>query len=263
LYYELIKASIIGDAHGLKLVLEIPLKTAGQMFTMYRMIALPTEIFNGTFAKYKLDSDFFVLANAQRDYLLMTETEAQKFTTGSITICPADKALLDVQTLTCESQLFFQKAVKEGTCRRDLLVNYEAPTLLRHQDVWIYHFPRQRQVTTRCPYEGTWKIDTQTLAGAGQIRNATTCEVATNEVRTMPELHGATRLHLDAPPVYAPTEVPILSPRELPSVMTAIFPNADKLEQLATSLGKTQRTFDIDTLLHLQDAAEPQSHIMH
>jgi hypothetical protein len=79
----------------------------------------------------------------------------------------------------------------------------------------------------------------------------------------MPELHGATRLHLDAPPVYAPPEVPILSPRELPSVITAIFPNADRLEQLASRLDKTQRTFDLDTLFRLQDAAEPQSPILY
>jgi hypothetical protein len=79
----------------------------------------------------------------------------------------------------------------------------------------------------------------------------------------MPELHGATRLHLDAPPVYAPAEVPIVSPRELPSVMTAIFPNADKLEQLAVRLDKTQRTFDLDSLLHLQEAAEPDFVLAH
>jgi hypothetical protein len=103
MYYELIKASIIGDAHGLKLVMEIPLKTAAQIFTMYRMIALPTKFFNDTFAKYKLDSDFFVLANDQRDYLLMTEADARKRTTGSVTVWPADKARLDVQTLTSES----------------------------------------------------------------------------------------------------------------------------------------------------------------
>jgi hypothetical protein len=52
MYYELIKASIIGKAHRLNLILEIPLKTAGQIFTMYRMIALPTKIFNDTFAVY-------------------------------------------------------------------------------------------------------------------------------------------------------------------------------------------------------------------
>jgi hypothetical protein len=57
MYYELIKASILSNAHGLNLILEISLKTAGQLFTMYRMIVLPTKIFNDTFAVYKLDSD--------------------------------------------------------------------------------------------------------------------------------------------------------------------------------------------------------------
>jgi hypothetical protein len=254
MYYELIKASIIGDVHGLKLVMEIPLETAGHIFTIYRMIASPTKIFNDTFAKYKLVSDFFVLANGQRDYLLMTEADARNCTTGSVTVYPAGKARLDVQTLTCESQLFFQKAVRDGTCRRNLLVNHETPTLLRHQDVWIYHFPRQHQLTIR-PHDGTWKINTQTLSGAGLIRDATTCEIATNKVRTTPELHDATRLQLGSPPVYAPAEIPILNPRELPDVMTAIFPNTDNLEQITTRLHKTQRTFDLDTLLHMKGAA--------
>jgi hypothetical protein len=75
MYYELIKASIIGNAHGLDVILEIPLKTAGQTFSLYRMIALPTEIFNDIFAAYNLDSDSFVLANGQRIYLLMTEAD--------------------------------------------------------------------------------------------------------------------------------------------------------------------------------------------
>jgi hypothetical protein len=38
MYNELIKASIIGDAHGLNLVLEISFKTAVQIFTIYRMV---------------------------------------------------------------------------------------------------------------------------------------------------------------------------------------------------------------------------------
>lgn len=67
LYYKLIKASIIGNVHGLNLILEIPLKTAAQIVTMYRTTALPTKIFDDTFAVYKLDSDYFGLANSQRD----------------------------------------------------------------------------------------------------------------------------------------------------------------------------------------------------
>jgi hypothetical protein len=88
MYYELIKASIIGNAHGLNLILEIPLKTAGRIFTKSRMIALPTKVFNDTFAVYKLDTDYFGLANSQRDYLLMTGAGVQICTTGITVVQP-------------------------------------------------------------------------------------------------------------------------------------------------------------------------------
>ena len=32
------------------------------------------------------------------DYILLTASDVQKYSTGSITICPADKALLDVRS---------------------------------------------------------------------------------------------------------------------------------------------------------------------
>jgi hypothetical protein len=211
MYYELIKASIIGNTRGLGLILEIPKKTAGPIFTFYRMIALPIKIFNDIFAVYNFDSDSFMLANYQRIYLLMTNAGVRKYATGSITVCPADKALLDVEILTCESQLYFQKAAKNGICRRSLLIQYDTLTLIRPQNVCIYRFPKQHQLKIRCPYDGTWKFDTQSLYGAGLIEDATTFEIATNEARTMPELHGATGLCREATPVYAPAEVPILS----------------------------------------------------
>jgi hypothetical protein len=99
------------------------------------MIALPTKTFEDSFAVYKLHTDYFGLTNGKRDYMLMTVADVQRCTAGSITVCPADKSLLDVQTLTCESEFYFQKTLKNGICRRSLLIHYETPTLVRHQDV--------------------------------------------------------------------------------------------------------------------------------
>jgi hypothetical protein len=102
--------------HDLNLILEIPLKTVGQIFTLYKMISLPTWVFDNAFALYKLDYDYFGLAHSQRDYMLMTEADIQKCSAGSITICPANKAIFYIQTLTCESEVYFQKIVKDGIC---------------------------------------------------------------------------------------------------------------------------------------------------
>jgi hypothetical protein len=65
-HYELIKTCIAGNAHGLHLILEVPLKTTNQIFNLYRIFTLPTKVFNHTFARYELDFDYFGLTYNQR-----------------------------------------------------------------------------------------------------------------------------------------------------------------------------------------------------
>ena len=44
-YYKLSKVSIVANSHSLKLILHIPLKSAGHSFTLYKIITLPERIF--------------------------------------------------------------------------------------------------------------------------------------------------------------------------------------------------------------------------
>ena len=161
LYYELIKVTVVGTAHSIKLILEVPLKTESQHFTLFRIIALPTRVLNDTFAVHQLDYNYFGLSYSQRDYLLLTAADVQKFSTGGIAICPADRALFDIRSITCQSKLYFQTAAKDGPCRRSLMLHYETPTLLRHGKVWIYHFPvtwhtkRMRLIIVICDFSAS------------------------------------------------------------------------------------------------------------
>jgi hypothetical protein len=52
LFYSLIRVGAIGNAHGVKLVMHVPIKTAIQHFTVHRIIALPIEMGNDKFVKY-------------------------------------------------------------------------------------------------------------------------------------------------------------------------------------------------------------------
>jgi len=114
LYYELFKVTTVGNAHGIKLILEVSLKTESQSFTLFRIIAFPTPVLNDTFALYELEYDYFGLSHSQRDYILMTAADVQKCNTGSITICPEDKALYDTRSIICKSKLYFQTTSKDG-----------------------------------------------------------------------------------------------------------------------------------------------------
>ena len=100
LYYELTKVAVVGNVHGIKLVMSIPLKTADQLFTLYKIVPLPSRISQETSVKYSLEYSYFVLASSQRDYLLLTEADLSHCSMGSIIICPNNVALYDVQVVT-------------------------------------------------------------------------------------------------------------------------------------------------------------------
>jgi hypothetical protein len=116
-YYELIKVTSVGTAHSIKLILEVPLKTESQRFTLFRIIALPARVFNDTFMLYQLEYDYFALSYSQRDYILLTTAEVQKCNTGSISICPADRALYDIWSITCESKFTSRLQLKTDPAR--------------------------------------------------------------------------------------------------------------------------------------------------
>jgi len=104
------------------------------------------------------------------------------------------------------------------------MLHYETPTLLRHGEVWIYHFPSRRQVTIRCRQDNVWVIHTRTLSGAGLIHNATTCSVTSGEMRTLQN--------------YTASHMLISTPRP-------------------------QKSFDLDTLIHILKTTFPQETMPH
>ena len=110
LYYELVKVALVGKTHGVQLVISVPLKTAAQLITLFKILVFPTPLSPETFLKYQLDYHYFGLAVDQRDYTLFTEADLQLCTTSSVTICPAKVPLYHSQVLTCEGSLFFQNS---------------------------------------------------------------------------------------------------------------------------------------------------------
>jgi hypothetical protein len=201
--------------------------------------------------RYKLEYEYFGLSRSQRDYILMKVADVQKCNAGSITICLADRALYDARSVTCESRLYFETPAKDGLCKRSLMVHYRKPTLLRHEEIWVFHFPTQHQVNIRCPRNNVWVTRTPTLSGAGLIQNATRCFITTGEIRTIPELHGVAHANLVAPSAYVPDSSPILAKHELPRVEEALAPGVNDVDQLKDRLETQQKLLNVDTLVHI------------
>jgi hypothetical protein len=43
-YYELLKVAVVDNAHGVQLVIRVPLKTAAQIFSLFKIIAFPMRL---------------------------------------------------------------------------------------------------------------------------------------------------------------------------------------------------------------------------
>jgi hypothetical protein len=198
-------------------VLSVPLKTAAQLFTLFKIRVVPMRLSPDTVLKYQLDYHYFGLAPDQRDYTLLTEADLQLCTTNGVTVCPA-KAPLYHKVLTCEGSLFFQSSDSYQLCPKNMLRHYQNPTLLHHSSKWVYHFPDPRLVTIRRPQETGWFSRTVSLGGSGHIHNASACHNASPEIRTLPVPSKTSELTLDAPQVFLPDRIPAVSSHELAKI---------------------------------------------
>ena len=62
LYYDLITVAVRGDVYSIKLIINIPLRTADQNFNLHKLIAMPTWINGDKFVKYHPEYSYFGLS---------------------------------------------------------------------------------------------------------------------------------------------------------------------------------------------------------
>jgi len=255
LYYELVQVSVIGNVHSMKLIVNVPLKTANSQFTLYKVVVLPTRVSKTNFVKYTVDYSYFGLESSRHDYILLKQTDLLNCVRGEITVCPANTAVYSAKTLNCLSSMYFQTTTHNNLCRGHLLINYRTPTLQKHKSLWLYYFPEQRQVTLRCLKDNTWTTRTELLFEAGLTLNASTCSITTVEFRIFPELHGSMQTTLDTPYFYIPDKVSTVADHEIP-LLEQITPNEIQQNRRSEIQNITpSQTFDVDSLFHLRQVS--------
>ena len=71
LYYDSVKVSNLGNAHGANMLMTVPVKTASQHFALHKLIVLPTRVSENKFIEYVLDFVYLVLSFNQRNSALL------------------------------------------------------------------------------------------------------------------------------------------------------------------------------------------------
>jgi hypothetical protein len=240
------------------MIMSLPIQTVNQQLTLYKLVVMPSRILDDKFMKYYTEFSYFGLSFIQRDYVLLNAEHLQQCIRGSLTICPVNVALHDVNTLTCEASLFFQSIRGNNQYRRNLLLNYQTPSLQRHGSTWIYYFPKEESVTIRCPKGTGWTTHTQQLSNGGIIHGDTTCSVTTHDLRTLPEVRRIDYTFLDNPVVYVPDLAPILAAQETPKIEEIIPADTRELDNIKTLVTTPHKSLDVDTLFQVHKSSVPR-----
>ena len=89
------------------------------------------------------------------------------------------------------------------------------------------------------------------LGGSGLMHNASTCHIASQEIRTLPVLNKTMELPLDVPRLYVPDEVSAVASHEISRIEAAMPPKSTGLDYVKARLVTPRPSLDVDTLLHV------------
>ena len=126
--------------------------------------------------------------------------------------------------------------------------------------LYYTYFPEPRQVTLRCPSTNGWTSRTETLSDAGIIRNASRCSITTNELRTLPKLHGKTQSAISSTHIYIPDKISIVADHEIPLIKELLPAEVKQLEDVKSKVMVPSQSFDVDSLFHIKQATMHQTH---
>ena len=104
--------------------------------------------------------------------------------------------------------------------------------------------PEPRQVL--CPSTNGWTSRTETLSNAGIILNASRCSSTTNELRTLPELHGEIQPTISSTPIYIPDKISIVSDHVIPLIKEISPAEVKQLDDMKSKVMVPSQSFDVD-----------------
>ena len=248
-YYKFVKVAAIANSHYIKIILNVPMKTAGRHFVLHRILTLPTRNANDTFVQYLPEFPYFGIDNIQHNYILLTRAELSFCNMNSISVCPAHIPIFNNRLIGCESSLFFQTADSHNICQRKILLKHTTPLLHRYGSSWIFHLLGNQLTTLRCHTNNSSTTFTRTLQGNGIIFDASACSLTADQFQTPLEILGTAQFTLDATGKYVPDRVLIATNDEIQELQEAIPSEFQSLGDITSRLATPYRVVDMHSLL--------------
>ena len=186
------------------------------------MVILPTRIFNNTYAKFEVGSDYFGINLLQRTYLTLSEVDILQCRGEDIMICPANQAVYGTEVNSCALSLYSQSPHAREVCKRTVTTRPSPPILERHGAIVIYHLTEPKRLHLQCRHK-TWETYTMILEGGGTLQNAESCYLTLPGMQLYPAMRGESVFHPESGSVHPYHPSSSYDPRE--GSPTAVVPS--------------------------------------
>ena len=158
------------------------------------------------------------------------------------------------QSLKCESSLLFQIENANHLCQWKLIFHHRTPFLQCYGELWVYHFPKQQQITLLWAHDNKKVLCTLSLTRKGLLHNATGCSITSDAVQIFLELHETMQTKMDAPILHLP-DITVITNFELQQLINIPPLDIQKLSNIHNRVAASLQTYDVESLLHTRETS--------
>lgn len=190
-YYELAKVHAVAMTNGIRVFIEIPLRSSDRNFQLYQIRSFPYYHEQlGQFVTIQTYYDYIAISEDKQFYALLTPADLQSCVRGSYTVCAPNVPLYARKTQSCETALLFADTIGiQDNCVININHNFrpqfhKSPKM----DYWIFSVQHPTKIVQRCVQaNGSTSQTTElVLKGTGILKNSGKCYVHSEHFKLLP-----------------------------------------------------------------------------
>jgi hypothetical protein len=210
LFYASSEISVLATGEAIRLIIQIPLRSERQTYTVYTPVSLPTWEPNlGKFIQVQAGEERLAVSSDRRNCMILRRDCAQNCREGVIMICVGIVPIADRAYDTCLNGLYFGTSQGYNLCTREIVLEDFRSVFRRlpFENSWFYAVAKLARV--ECPANLT-KIE-----GTGVLQQPEGCDLFIEELMLPASRQFESRAEWSGPEVVVPQIPDLLYPREV------------------------------------------------
>lgn len=210
-YYEIARVHAVATETGIRIFVEIPLKSTDRYFQLFKLQNLP--YFNkrlNQFVTIEGTYSHIAVSEDKQFYVLYTLEDKLACTTVGRTVCPPTTPVYSKRTPSCEMALFLNDTdLVQSECKWTVIQPNFKPILHKspNMNFWIYSVSSRTKVTQQCAQglNSETVVTDFVIQGTGILENKGHCYIHSDLFKLLPDTNRYTEVAIDYGKIIIPT----------------------------------------------------------